>query len=150
MIRLALALAALALPAAARADCPSLESPGAPLSYTARALQMPQSSPVVAGGDQELDTCDSVPGTGFVMAAPDFTIGFDAQGGSVALELRVAAACDAVLLVNTAAGAWLFDDDSNGTDPQIRIEAAPSGRYDVWVGTFGMEACDATLEVESF
>lgn len=143
-------LFALAAPAMASAACPSHATPGAPLSYTADSAMIVQSTDVVAGGDIDLATCADIPGTGFVVETPDFSIRYDDQGQGRALELRVSAGCDAVLLVNTATGDWLFNDDASGTDPALRIEAAPSGRYDVWVGTFGMESCAATLDVETF
>ena len=140
----------LALPAVASAACPSYAVSGAPLAYDAEQVWTAQSTQVVAGGDIDLGQCGDMPGNGYVVENPDFTLQYDDLGMGRALELRVSASCDTVLLVNTASGEWLFNDDTNGSDPAIRIPAAPSGQYDIWVGTFGPETCDAELSVESF
>lgn len=66
------------------------------------------------------------------------------------LELRVEGTCDTTLLVNDATGQWSFDDDTNEMNPALRLPAAISGRYDVWVGTYGDTACSATLIAETF
>jgi hypothetical protein len=75
---------------------------------------------------------------------------YDAQSRGRALEFRVQGTCDTVLLVNGATAQWYFNDDDNGSDPRIRIANAPSGQYDIWVGTFGTQTCNAQLIVESF
>jgi hypothetical protein len=141
---------ALALPTVALAACPSYAERGTPLSYTAETALVVQSSPVVAGGNIDLGTCAEVPGNGFVVETPDFTMTYDSLGQGRTLEMRVAAGCDAVLLLNATNGQWFFNDDTNGTDPALRIENAPSGEYDIWVGTYGMETCEAVLEIETF
>ncbi|WP_323022612.1 hypothetical protein [Pararhodobacter sp.] len=146
---LAVAFCALAFPAAALA-CPSYETPGAALSYTAESAHVPQAIPVIAGGTTDLATCPETQGAGYVIDQPDFTMAYDALDLGRALEIRVRAGCDAVLLVNASNGQWLFNDDANGTDPGLRIENAPSGRYDIWVGTYGMENCEAELQIETF
>lgn len=138
-----------ALPAAAQ-SCPSYASPGAPLSYTAESAYIPQSVGVIAGGNIDLGACGSVPGMGWVVESPDFTMQYNDLGMGRALEIRVNAACDAVLLVNAADGNWYFNDDSDGLNPGMRFEGAPSGQYDIWVGTLTPESCDASLTVETF
>jgi len=145
----ALALLALAVPAAAQA-CPSYETPGVALRYTAETAYVPQATPVIAGGTIDLTTCPETQGAGYVIESPDFTMAYEALGMGRALEIRVRAACDAVLLVNASNGQWLFNDDANGTDPALRIDNAPSGRFDIWVGTYGMESCEAELQIETF
>lgn len=150
LVKSALAVAfALALPTAALA-CPSYATSGAPLSYTSDSAYTAQGNYVVAGGSVDLGACASVPGTGWIVEFPDFTMQYDAQNMGRALELRVEGACDTVLLVNGANGEWMFNDDASGSDPAIRIEGAPSGQYDIWVGTFEPGTCEATLVVETF
>lgn len=140
----------VAAPTVAAAQCPSYSISGSRLSYTSEQAWTPRGHSVVAGGDLNLSNCGSVPGVGHIIQSPDFTMDFDAQGRGRMLEIRVDAQCDAVLLVNTATGSWEFNDDTNGTDPAIRIHNAPSGQYDIWVGTYNASTCAATMTVETF
>ena len=105
---------------------------------------------MTAGGNLDLSTCASVPGVGYVIERPDFTMQYNDLGMGRALELRVTASCDTILLVNAADGQWHYNDDANGINPGLRFERAPGGQYDIWVGTFGPQTCDARLEIESF
>jgi len=139
-----------ALPVTAQATCPSYAVSGQPISHSSDEVYAPQSHSVIAGGNIDLASCGSVPGHGNIIENPDFTMMYDAQARGRALELRVDAACDTVLLVNSASAEWHFNDDTNGLNPAIRIQNAPSGQYDIWVGTFGGATCSATLTVESF
>lgn len=140
----------VALPLSAMADCPVVSMSGQQLSLTSESVYAPQTMAVVAGGGLDLSQCGAVPGNGYIVPESDFTVAYDALGMGRALELRVDGACDTVLLVNAADGQWYFSDDDAGMNPRIRIENAGSGQYDVWVGTFGSETCDATITFESF
>ncbi|PWE30230.1 hypothetical protein C4N9_05905 [Pararhodobacter marinus] len=140
----------VSLPAFAQAMCPSYQQSGAALSYDAEQAYVPQSTTVIAGGDLDLSSCAEIPGTGYVIENPDFTMQYDALGMGRALEIRVDGDCDTVLLVNTASGEWLFNDDAMEMNPALRIENAASGQYDIWVGTYGTETCEATMTVETF
>lgn len=142
---------ALTLPAVAAAQaCPNYGVSGSPLNYTAETAYVPQSTPVVAGGPLNLSACGSIPGVGYIVENPDFTMQYNDLGMGRALEFRVVAACDAVLLVNSADGQWYFNDDASGMNPGIRLNGAISGQYDIWVGTFENIPCEATLTVETF
>jgi hypothetical protein len=143
--------AIVALPAIASAQaCPSYGVSGSPLNYTADTAYVPQSTSVVAGGPLNLSACGSIPGVGYIVENPDFTMQYQDLGMGRMLEIRVNAVCDAVLLVNGADGQWYFNDDANGSDPAIQLTGAISGQYDIWVGTFDVAPCDATLTVETF
>ena len=54
------------------------------------------------------------------------------------MVFSVESEADTTLVINDAGGAWLCDDDSGngGLNPAITIADAPSGQYDIWVGTF--------------
>lgn len=130
--------------------CPDVGMTGQALAYSSDEAWTPRSHPVVAGGGVDLGACGSVPGMGYVATAPDFELTFTANGAGRALEFRVTAACDAVLLVNDAQGGWHFNDDDADTNPRVRVSAAPEGVYDIWIGTFGPDTCDAELIVETF
>ena len=87
---------------------------------------------------------------GFVATAPDVTLNFTDNGAGRDLVVRVDGTCDTLMLINDAAGGWHFNDDHEGIDPLIRLSAASEGIYDIWVGTFGGDLCDATLILETF
>jgi hypothetical protein len=130
--------------------CPDLASTGQQLSYTSDQAYAPRVHPVLAGGGVDLSACGSVPGLGFVATAPDFELTFTGNGMGRALELRVIGSCDTVLLVNDARSTWHYSDDDSTVDPRIRLERAPEGLYDIWVGTFGPDLCNAELVIETF
>ena len=130
--------------------CPNPNQNGQMLTYTGQQLWAPQTHGVTAGGSQNLSNCPGVPGHGRVTSSPDFTLNLTANPQNYALEFRLTAQCDTVLLVNAANGQWYFNDDTNGLNPAIRMSGAPSGQYDIWVGTLGPATCNARLIVESF
>lgn len=151
-----LAAAALLLAPVAANACPDWVShDGARHSFTGKELYSPRTFEVVAGGAHHLPDCGihtsgSQRAVGYAAMAPDFTIAIEALDG-YALEFRVVSACDATLLINTAAQNYYFDDDSNGNlDPKIRLTQPSSGIYDIWIGTIGPDTCNARLTVETF
>lgn len=149
-IRTALAAACLAIAATPALACPDWSLNGASLSYSSDDLWTPRAHSVIAGGSVNLAGCP-MPGIGHVATAPDFTLEFHSNGAGRALEFRVDASCDTVLLVNDASAEWHFNDDSDGTiNPRIRLNSASEGIYDIWVGTFDPATCSATLVIETF
>jgi hypothetical protein len=126
-------------------------------TYTAAELYAPRGHSVIAGGDRNLERCpinwsnwQGRP-TGWVIQEPDFSITIQKLSG-YQVEFRVVSECDALLVVNTAARNWYYDDDDNGNlDPKIRFtNPSGDGIYDVWVGTYDGETCNAQLIVETF
>ena len=79
---------------------------------------------------------------GFISDAPDVRLVYEA--GSLPLIISVASRADTTLVVNAPDGSWYCDDDGgvNGLNPMIRFDKPASGRYEIWVGTYG----SATLE----
>jgi hypothetical protein len=75
---------------------------------------------------------------GFISDAPDVRLVFEA-GSSLPLIISVAAAADTTLVVNAPDGRWYCDDDSGttGLNPMVRFNNPQSGRYEIWVGTYG-------------
>ncbi|WP_127106844.1 LCCL domain-containing protein [Pararhodobacter zhoushanensis] len=130
--------------------CPDPNANGQLLTYTGQQLWTPQRHGVTAGGAVTLGACPNVPGHGHVAQRPDFTLNFARNDPRYDLEFRVEANCDPVLLVRGPSGQWSFNDDSEGLNSRLRLPAAPTGSYDVWVGTFGTNTCPATLIVETF
>lgn len=149
LTRAALAAAlAVVLPVAAQA-CPDYGYNGASLNYTSDQAWTPRAHPVTAGGSVNLANCPQ-PGVGYVAVGPDFTMQFSGNGMGRALEFRVEGNCDTVLLVNDARANWHFNDDDGSINPRIRINSAPEGIYDIWVGTYDPSMCSAQLIVETF
>ena len=73
---------------------------------------------------------------GFIASAPDYSVNYTA--GSMPLYLSATADRDITMVVNGPDGSWYCDDDSGGDlNPLITFQAPQSGRYDIWVGTFG-------------
>jgi hypothetical protein len=106
---------------------------------------------VFAGGPADIALCASLPGRGFVTLAPDYTLAFSGNGNGRALEVRLESECDSVLLINDSVANWHFDDDSNGSmDARIRFEAAVEGSYDIWIGSYESEGCNASITLETF
>jgi hypothetical protein len=137
----------LAGPAASGAACPAPADGTARLSFTAEQLARPHYTDVIAGGRLDLAACPAVAGAGRVTGAPDFTVEIR-DAAPRGLELRAEGGCDTVLLVTADGRDWRFDDDgAGGEDPRIRIADAGSGRYHVWIGTYGPGSCRARLIV---
>ena len=138
-------------PTPTAALCPSFANPGQLLTFTGQQLWTPQSRSVLAGGNVDLAACPSVPGTGWVIENPDFTMNFAQNSQNYDLEFRTEGqGCDTVLLVNDATGQWQFNDDDGGLQSRLRLPSAPVGQYDIWVGTFGQQNCQTTLVAETF
>jgi hypothetical protein len=75
--------------------------------------------------------------TGFISNTPDVRLYYTA--GTLPLILSVAASADTTLVVNGPDGNWYCDDDGgvNGNNPMVRFNAPQSGRYEIWIGTYG-------------
>lgn len=89
--------------------------------------------------------------TGYIDAARP-TAGIDYAAGGDAGVLAIGAGsvdADLVLVVKGPDGSVYCNDDADGPDPLIAIDAPVAGLYAVWVGTFGasLETVPATLVV---
>ncbi len=85
---------------------------------------------------------------GFISNAPDVRLVYSA--GSLPLIISVASDADTTLVVNAPDGRWYCDDDSgvSGLNPMVRFNNPLSGRYEIWVGTYGSGRLNtATLAV---
>jgi uncharacterized protein (TIGR03067 family) len=81
-----------------------------------------------------------------VAKAPDYKLFYTA--GAFALTIHVESAADTTLLVNLPDGTWVANDDGGkGLNPLLRFAKPQSGRYDIWVGTFGPKTAPATLMI---
>lgn len=94
---------------------------------------------VVSGGTVDISQAGHGAGcTGFATSQPDFN--FTLTGTSAFLRVYVDAVQgnkDTTLVINTANGRWLCNDDSNGgTNPAIDLQGAGPGLYNVWIGSY--------------
>lgn len=127
------------------------------IETTAADLYSPKAVSLVAGGDRDLSRCGIRAQNwngglvGYVIEQPDISLTVRQLDG-YQIEFRTVSNCDTVLLINTAAANWYFDDDDNGNGgAKIRLtRPAGDGIYDIWVGTYGSGNCDAQLIVETF
>jgi hypothetical protein len=105
----------------------------------------PHTLPLTAGGSVRVAVgrCRY----GFVAAAPDVDFHY-AGNGRNALYLYARSGSDTTLLVNLPSGAWACNDDGlGGRDPLLVIRQAPSGLYNLWVGTYSTSTAPATLYI---
>jgi hypothetical protein len=83
----------------------------------------------------------------YVPKAPHLWLNYTA--GSYPLRIYVEAKGDTTLLVRLPNGTWVANDDGGvGLNPQLTFAKPQSGRYDIWVGTFGPKnVANATLKI---
>ena len=102
---------------------------------------------VQSGGNLDASRLDSTC-AGFITSAPDVRLVYEA--GTLPLIISVASSSDTTLVVNGPDGRWYCDDDGgvNGLNPAVRFSHPASGRYEIWVGTYGHAALqDARLAI---
>lgn len=157
-VLVAVATAGLATlgPDAAEA-CPDISEWGATFAFTGDDLRSGWRRDVTAGGSESVPTPCRIDfandgGSGCLTTSPDFTFDLQRMRGH-RLKIAVVSECDPVLLVNTGAENWYFDDDDNpdsSLDPVITLGKPSNGYLDVWVGTYDGRACDAELELATY
>jgi hypothetical protein len=142
------------LAAEGAAACPDPSQYGATYSFSGKDLYSERQFEVAAGGDYSILKCGIKAGTdqgeGWVTSPPDFSLELSGMG-RYRLVVKVVSECDSVLLINTGAMNWYYDDDDNGNlDPLITLTRPSDGWLDVWVGTHDGAVCDAVLSLETF
>jgi hypothetical protein len=148
VLRLALFATVVAALALLFGSTTSAQDPNLPPSYGAVTLRAgflpdPVVVNVVAGGPIHTNLGGV---SAYVARNPDFRVYYTA--GRYPLTFYVRSASDTTLLINMPNGTWVADDDSDGSlNPAIRLPNPPSGRYDIWVGTFGPATAPASLYV---
>lgn len=106
----------------------------------------PHAVSMTAGGSIDISNTNSSC-RGRVSNAPDYQVNYTA-GSTFPLIFRVDSSADTTLLINGPNARWVCDDDSGeGLNPEVRFETPQSGRYDIWVGTYGDRTAPATLYV---
>lgn len=134
--------------------CPDYALSGETHTLSGNDLTGGRSFDVVAGGETDIARCPSVRpqserGQGYVMARPDFTFNLSNMN-AYRLEVAVVSECDSILLINTGAANWYYDDDDNGNrDARIVLTRPSNGWLDIWVGTHDGEYCNARMTVRT-
>ncbi len=148
------ALVAGLLTAGAAAACPNYSLTGEAYDVTGSYLYTARSLNVRAGGQHSITDCGVRPktdrGRGYVTERPDFSIRLSGME-HYSIVISVDSACDSVLLINTGAKNWYYDDDDNGElDARISLSRPSNGWMDIWVGTHNGAVCDARVTLETF
>ncbi len=78
---------------------------------------------------------------------PDVSFYFETTGESdLYFSFAAETSADTFLLINDPDGDWwVMDDNDDGLDPAFGITSPPSGRYDIWVGTWAEDSVTGTL-----
>ncbi len=124
----------------------SLDPSYGAIELTAGFQPDPHAREISAGGGINAsvvgDTC-----VGWIASAPDYRVTWMAGSGQLPLVFSVNSEADTTLVINDAQGNWVCDDDSgNGPlNPSISFQNAPSGQYDVWVGTYAEGALQPSV-----
>lgn len=123
----------------------SLDPAYGTVNLTAGFMPDPHSVNIAAGGalDASAISC-----AGWVASAPDLRLNWTAGSGALPLTFHVTSEADTTLVINDAEGNWVCNDDGDGLNPVVSFEHAPSGQYDIWVGTYAQgNLQDSTLHI---
>jgi len=126
----------------------SLEPAFGSADLTAGFTPDPHTQAIAAGGSFDASGIEGC--AGWIASAPDYRVNWTAGSGQLPLVFSVSSDADTTLVINDAEGNWVCDDDggNEGMNPSISFQNAPSGQYDVWVGTYQQgDLQDSTLHV---
>ncbi len=141
-----LAISAASVAAPATAQTTSLPANYGEVTLEAGFVPDPHIVRITAGGTIEASTIQGANCVGRISDAPDYKVNYTAGGFPLVFESFGSA--DTTLIVNDANGNWYCDDDSGaGLNARLIISEPGSGRYDVWIGTFGESTAPAKLSV---
>ena len=113
-------------------------APGRTVSLTGGFRPDPTVVSVQAGGDRASEAIGADCSAGLLPNRP--TVRLNYRAGRGPLTLSVNSEADTTLAVRGPNGRWTCSDDSPlGLDPQISFARPASGRYDLFVGRFGVQ-----------
>lgn len=111
----------------------SLDPAYGSIDLAAGFLPDPHRVEIAAGGGFD---ASAIPGcVGWIASAPDYRVNWTG-GGQLPLTFHATSEADTTLVINDAEGNWVCNDDAQGLNPAVSFENAPSGQYDIWVGTY--------------
>ena len=83
-----------------------------------------------------------------ITRAPDFKLDYTKGDAFKQLNFYVRSNADTTLLIHMPEGGYIADDDSGGNlNPLIQLKNPPSGRYDIWIGTYNDTPARAILYI---
>lgn len=107
----------------------------------------PHVQAISAGGSIDASSIQGPGCVGFIARAPDYRLHWTTNDEGP-LTFSVTSGADTTLVINDANANWICNDDSDGFNPSITFEHAPSGQYDIWVGTYASgELQDSELRI---
>lgn len=108
------------------------------LSLNAGFTPDPHRVNIQAGGNTDVQTFNVGSScVGYIaIAQPDLRVNYQA-GRYQNLSFAATANTDTTLVIHGPDGRWYCNDDFEGTDPKVIFNSPASGRYDIWVGTYG-------------
>ena len=78
--------------------------------------------------------------TGYATASPDFRINWSGTSSRLRIFFVASGGNDTTLIVNSATGSWVCNDDYSGRDPLVDLNNPGAGQIDVWVGSYSSGA----------
>lgn len=97
----------------------------------------PHNVTVNAGGPYDATRVDE-DCRGYIATRPSFSLTY--RAGDDSLFIGAASDADTTIVVRAPDGTWRCDDDSGGNlNPVVSWDRPRSGRYQIWVGRYGLE-----------
>jgi hypothetical protein len=104
----------------------------------------PVTKEVKAGGDLKTTKANVA---AFISREPSYILEYEA--GQFVLTIHAESKADTTLLIQLPDGTWAANDDRErgNLNPLLKFDTPQSGRYVIWVGTFGSEPAPAVLNI---
>jgi len=103
----------------------------------------PNNTNIVTGGNIDASALGLGAGcVGNIAVEPDVVLNMTGDSPSLRVYVTIpnaspSTATDATLVVNTAHGQWVCNDDSfGGANPSVDLHSTGAGHYDIWVGSY--------------
>jgi hypothetical protein len=108
-------------------------------------LPDPWTRNVTAGGNLRADDAVNSSCRGYISSNPSVELNYN---GSGSLYIYTSGDADTVLAINRPDGSWVCNDDgANGVNAGLQFSGNSGGVYDIYVGTYGSDRRNVTLNV---
>jgi len=135
----AAALALIASPAHAQSFNVTANGSYGQVTLESGFIPDPYSVTVAAGGPiVAIERADDECNGGYIPSRATFSLRYEA-GDYPTLYIAATSEADTTIAVRGPNGAWYCNDDSAGLNPMVAIESPRTGRYQIFVGRFGVE-----------